>query len=485
MPHAFARLTRATSTVSLPSNGALAALSLSVLLAALGTSAASVALPALARAFGASFHAVQWVVVAYLVTVTASVVGAGRLSDALGRRRLLLAGIATFTIASLLCALAPSLPMLVAARAVQGIGASLMMALTLALVGEAVPPDRTGRALGGLGTMSAIGTALGPSLGGVLVAAVGWRAVFLVNVPLGAAAFALAAHCLARDARTRASTRRPIDAVGMALLALTLAAYSLGVTPGPGRFSSSSAASLALAMLGAALFVRRSLRVDEPLLPVATLRDGALATRLLANALVSAVVMATLVVGPFHLTRALALSPALVGLAMSVGPVVTALTGVPAGRLTDRHGAQRVSRVGLAAMTIGALATAALAGHAGVAGYVIPIAILTAGYALFQTANTAAITSSATPEVRGVIAGLLGLSRNLGLVSGASLLGALFAWASGTRDAASAPAASVAGATRITFGVVTALVVVAAWLATERRGHARREAQVLAPRVCS
>ena len=116
----------------------------------------------------------------------------GRLGDMVGRRRLLLAGLFLFTLASLLCGVAPTLRLLIVARAVQGLGAAILMALTIAFVGEIVPKAKTGSAMGLLGTMSAIGTALGPSLGGLLIAAFGWRAIFLVNVPLGALALLLA-----------------------------------------------------------------------------------------------------------------------------------------------------------------------------------------------------------------------------------------------------------------------------------------------------
>ena len=142
------------------------------------------------QAFAASFQDVQWIVLAYLLAITTLIVSVGRLGDLVGRRRLLLAGIVLFTVASLLCGVAPTLWLLIAARAAQGLGAAIMMALTMALVGETVPKARTGSAMGLLGTMSAIGTALGPSLGGVLIAGFGWRAIFLVNVPLGPAGVA-------------------------------------------------------------------------------------------------------------------------------------------------------------------------------------------------------------------------------------------------------------------------------------------------------
>ena len=176
--------------------GVLAALSLSMLLSSLGTSIANVGLPSMAYAFNASFQGVQWIVLAYLLAITTLIVSAGRLGDILGGRRLLLAGITLFTVASVLCGMAVTLGQLIAARALQGVGAAIMMALTHAFIGAAVPPSRTGSAMGLLGTMSAVGTAVGPSLGGLLLAWFDWRAIFLLNLPLGIAALVLARRYL-------------------------------------------------------------------------------------------------------------------------------------------------------------------------------------------------------------------------------------------------------------------------------------------------
>src|SRR5262245_12140513 len=141
---------------------ALTGLSLSMLMSSLGTSIANVALPTLAEAFAAPFQDVQWVVLAYLLAITSLIVSAGRLGDLAGRRRLLLGGVFLFTAASALCGVASTLGLLVAARAVQGAGAAVMMALTMAFVGDTVPKEKAGSAMGLLATMSAIGTALGP-----------------------------------------------------------------------------------------------------------------------------------------------------------------------------------------------------------------------------------------------------------------------------------------------------------------------------------
>jgi EmrB/QacA subfamily drug resistance transporter len=402
-----------------------------MLLSSLGTSIANVGLPTLAQAFSASFQEVQWVVLAYLLAITTLIVSAGRLGDIIGRRRLLLAGIFLFTAASVLCGVAPSLWMLIAARAVQGIGAAIMMALTMAFVGETVPKERTGSAMGLLGTMSAIGTALGPSLGGILIAGFGWQAIFLVNVPLGFVSFLLAYRYLPVDRTAPTTERAGFDNVGTLLLALTLAAYALAVTIGRGSFGPLNMALLLAAGVGAGIFVLAETRAASPLIRLAMFRDPVLSASLATSALVSTVMMATLVVGPFYLSRGLGLDAALVGLVLSVGPLAAALTGVPAGRIADRFGAQRMTIVGLAGIATGSCVLSILPAKLGIPGYIGPLVVMTVGYALFQTANNTAVMTDIRPDQRGVISGMLNLSRNLGLITGASVMGAVFAFAVG------------------------------------------------------
>ncbi|NRQ40218.1 MFS transporter [Nonomuraea sp. NN258] len=451
----------------------LTALSLSMLLPSLSVSIANVGLPAMAVTFGAAFNEIQWVVIAYLLAVTTLIVGAGRLGDLAGRRRLLLGGIAVFTVATLLCALAPNLPLLIAARALQGAGAACMMALTMAFVGETVPKERTGRVMGLLGTTSAVGTALGPSLGGGLIAVFGWRAIFLVGVPLGLLALTLTSRTLpgpapgpapasgsvpARDARPRR-----FDLAGAVTLAVTLGAYALAVTAEGNAFGPLTAGLLVVAAAGLAAFVVIERRVSSPLVKLSMLGDPGLAAGLTANALVSTVMMTTLVVGPFHLAGALGLAPALVGLVMSAGPAVSALAGVPAGRAADRFGARAMTVTGLCGVIGGSVALALTPVAAGVAGYVLPLVVTTAGYALFQAANNTAVMKDVPADRRGVVSGLLNLSRNLGLMTGASVMGAVFAFAAGTGELAAADPAQVARGTQVAFGA--AAVLVAAGLA--------------------
>ncbi|MCW3847008.1 MFS transporter [Sphingomonas sp. LB-2] len=446
--------------------GAIAGLSLAMLMASLATSSANAALPALAQAFAASFQAVQWIILAYLLAVTSAIVVAGQLGDRIGRRRLLLAGIAIFTTASLLCGLAPALPLLVAARGVQGLGAAIMMALAIGLVGEVVAKARMGRAMGLLGTMSAIGTTLGPSLSGVLIPLAGWQAIFLINVPLGALVLMLVGRHVLADGGTGLSGPR-IDHAGIALLLAALAAYALAMTIGHGRFGLASAALLLGAFGAGGAFLLVEARSASPLIRLSLFRDPALRTGLATNALVSTVLMATLVVGPFYLSGALGLDAAIVGMVLSAGPLVAALAGVPAGRFVDRFGAGRMSLAGLAAMTAAALALSLIPAGAGIAGYVLPIGVMTCGYAMFQAANTTAIMADAPPAQRGLVSGMLNLSRNLGLLTGASAMGAVFAFGV-AGDIATAPPEAIAAGMRTTFAVATALLALALGMAARR-----------------
>jgi len=383
--------------------GITVTLALSMLLASLGTSIANIALPTLAEAFSAPFTQVQGIVVSYLAALTVSVVIVGRLGDVYGLKRMLLAGLGLFVAASLLCGIAPSLWLLIGARALQGIGAAFLMTLSMALMRETASEAQIGRAMGLLGTVSALGTALGPSLGGVLIPATGWRGIFLVQVPLAVLALVLAFATLPRG-------------------------------------------------------------MDKEKTPPADLRaalNRGLVPNLLVNLLVAAVMMTTLVVGPFYLGLGLGLQAGLVGLVMSVGPVISIFSGVPSGRLVDAWGTQRVLAIGLAMLAAGAFLLAIVPGMIGVAGYGLAILVLTPGYQLFQAANNTSALADVPKDRRGTVSGLLSLSRNMGLIAGASVMGAVFAFGVGTEDLTHADAAAIAGGMRLTFLLAGGLMVVA------------------------
>jgi len=318
-----------------------------------------------------------------------------------------------------------------------------------------------------------MGTALGPSLGGVLIAGLGWQAIFLVNVPLGIVAWVLAHRYLPADCRGEKTGRARFDNLGTLLLAVTLVAYALAMTLGRGSFGPLNGALVLTTALGAVLFVLAEAKAASPLIRLAMFRDPGFSASLAMNALVSTVMMSTLVVGPFYLARALGLNEALVGIVMAVGPLIAILSGVPSGRAVDCWGAPSMAIVGLIAMAAGAFALSVLAAMFGVAGYVAAIVVLTPGYQLFQAANNTAVMANVHPDQRGVISGMLSLSRNLGLITGASMMGTVFALASKTPDIATAHPEAVANAMRITFAVSAVLIVVALAMAMAVASRAR------------
>lgn len=245
----------------------------------------------------------------------------------------------------------------------------------------------------------------------------------------------------------------------MLLLTLTLAAYTLAMTLGRtagGLWT--MVLLLVTAAIGVIAFVRVETRAAYPLIRLDILQRPDVGAGFAYSAAVSSVAMTTLVVGPFYLSAGLGLRPAQVGLVMSAGPIVAVLLGTPAGRWVDRHGAAVMTRRGLLGMLAGCLLLAADPISFGVPAYLFALVTLTAGYAVFQTANNTAVMASSRHDERGVVGGALGLSRNLGLISGASLMGAIFLSGAATTDPSAASPGAVAAGLRLVFLVAAALI---------------------------
>ncbi|MFN3985460.1 MAG: MFS transporter [Rhodocyclaceae bacterium] len=417
----------------------MAALAGSIVLASLGISITTVALPTLASSFSASVQQVQWVVLAYLLSLTVAIVAAGRMGDLYGNRRVLRYGLMLFTTASIVCAAAPNLGWLIAGRVAQGSAAAVLMALPMSLAKGLVARERMGGAMGLLGAMSAIGTALGPSVGGGLIDILGWRSVFVLLLVCGLGVFAIVSIGLPKDNRHATATVR-MDWAGSLWLCLALLSFALSATGGKVGLAVPVWVLLGATAIALAAFVGTEMRTAHPLVPLALLSSRALATSLTMNLIVSAVMMSTLVVGPFYLAFGLGLSELAMGMAMAVGPAVAALSGVPAGRLTDRFGTDRTLLAGLMLSTVGLICLALLPGRVGVPGYVMALVLITPGFQLFLAANSTATMTEAADAQRGMVSGLLGLSRNLGFMIGASLMPLLFAsWLGGEDVALSSP----------------------------------------------
>jgi EmrB/QacA subfamily drug resistance transporter len=450
-----------------PLGWVIIALSFATLISQLGATIANVGLPTLMHVFGVGFGEVQWVVLSYLLAVVALAVSVGRLGDIVGRKRLYLIGLACFTIASIGCGAAPTLDLLIAARAVQGLGAAVIMALTLAFVSEAVPKARAGMAMGVLGTLQSLATTLAPSFGGLLISTLGWRFLFLSSVPLGIIAFAASWRYLPEGTTLSGKRdRKEFDYVGTVILVATLATYSLAMTfaQTEGFANRRVLTLLAFVAVGVCLFVITEMRVRDPLVKLSMFGDVLLSASLIMNVLVVAVMMSTLILGPFFLSRAIGLSTRDVGFIMSIGPMVAAFAGMPAGWLVDRFGTRETMIAGLTIFTGGAFLMSMVSCENGPLAYILPIVVISVGYPLFQTPNNTAVMANVSSDQRGIVSGLLNLSRVLGLITGASLMGALFASAvGGSKNSklievvAGASPDAISTGMQITYGIATTM----------------------------
>lgn len=461
----------------------LLSVAMGIFLSTIDGSIVNVSLPTLEEAFDTSFATVQWVVVSYLLVVTSLMLGVARLADMIGKRRIYLGGMVVFTAGSLLCGLAPTIGFLIGFRALQGMGAVMMQALGMAIVTEAFPASERGRALGITGTIVSLGISIGPTLGGLLISSVGWRWIFLVNLPVGIAGLLLGRRFIP-DWRPAGGQR--FDGAGAILLFATLVCLSLGLTFGPSRGWGSPAivALLGGAAAGLAIFLLVEARLRQPMVDLRLFRDALFSISLLTGLLVF-MVIGGLFVMPFYLERVQGYNPQQVGLFLLVVPVALGITAPVAGSLSDRYGSRGISLIGLVIVAGACLSIASLKTDTSTLGYIVRMLPLGLGAGLFQSPNNSAVMGSAPRERLAVASGLLSLSRTMGQVIGISLTGALFA--SGVlavadlpagADASEAPPWAIVAGLQHAFGVaalVIALAVVLAAVAfriTWRRSHA-------------
>lgn len=465
----------------------LAGVGLSVFMFTLDGSSANVALPALATAFDAPLASVQWVVLAYLLSLTTLVLGAARLGDRIGRKRAYLAGIAIFAVGAVACAMASTIGALIAARALQGVGAVFLSALSGAIVAQTFPAEERGRALGVVGALVFGGLALGPTVGGFVLGAFGWRGVFLASLPLALLALAVVARVIPDLPPTPRGG--PFDWPGAITLGVSFGALALGLTLAQSRGFAAAAVLglLAAAAGGLAAFVGLQKRAAAPLVDLGLLRRPAIGLGLLLALLVYLVLSGSTLLLPFYLATVMHYPPAKMGLLMAASPLVGMLAGPLGGALADRFGPRRLTLVATVALALGCASLATLDPAQGAWGYVLRTLPFGLAIGLFNTANNSAVLNAARPAELGIVSGLLSLARTLGQSAGVPLAGAAFAalalGAGGGVDPAALlrlPEAQLARAMRHAFAGVTLLALVDVALAVRLlRVERRREAKVV------
>lgn len=399
---------------------------LTVLMGTLDMSIVNVSLPTLVESLHTTFAAVEWVVVSYILTMASMLLTVARLGDIHGTKKIFIAGQVIFTLASVACGLSPNAGFLIACRTVQGLGASMTQALGVAIVAEAVPPSKFGRAVGLIGATVSFGMSAGPTFGGMLIGLAGWRSIFLVNLPVGAAAIAFLTRYRPPALEHRGPQR--FDLIGAGLMFVALCTYCMGMTHGQtmGFATAPTIALLAVALVGFVAFLMVENRVPQPMVDMKMLKNPLFSLSLVMGFMVFMANGGAFIV-PFYLQLAKGLGPEQVGLLMMTIPGCMGLIAPVSGIISDRHGPRIISICGLVLTIAGALSLSTLSASTPWWGFVIRAAPLGLGFGLFQPPNNAAIMAEAPPRHRGVASGLLNLARTFGQTTGLPLAAVLFA----------------------------------------------------------
>lgn len=403
---------------------AIASVLAAMVLVVLDASNTNVALPTIARSLHVTPATSVWVITAYQTALLMALLPCAALGESLGYRRVFTVGVALFTGASLLCALAPSLPWLVAARFLQGLGGAAVMALGVALLRVVVAHRQLGTAIGWNALAVALSSAAGPAIGAVVLSAANWHWLFIVDLPMGVIVL-LASRALPDVG----GTARPLDLFSVALNAGTFASLVIGAELLPSR-PALAAVLLATAALELVTLVRREMPKEAPLIPLDLLRADSFRFSVIASACCFAGQTASMVALPFYLQHELGQNTLTTGLYMTVWPLTVAMAAPFAGRLADRLSTAWLSAAGGLCLATG-LGVAALWPLKGDPLLLIPLTTLCGlGFSLFNVANNRNMFLSAPNERSGAAGGMQGTARLFGQTAGAVIMTLLFTIAS-------------------------------------------------------
>jgi len=398
------------------------AVSVGVFMATLDGSIVNVALPSIRKSFGASIPSVELVVSAYLLVTSAGLLAAGRLGDVLGRRRVYAGGLLLFTLGSGLCGFAWSLPVLVAARAVQALGATAMMSMGAAIVTSIFPSERRGRALGAVSSVVAAGLTAGAPLGAAILSFFPWSAIFLVNLPVGVAGAIWASRVLPPDLpEPGASFDWPGAAWFGAALASAIGALEVAPHSLPWAI-----ALLGVAAAAALLLWRAERGAPSPLVDPELFGDRTVTLGLLAALLSYAALFHQTLLSPFFLSEVKGFGAAGLGAVLTVVPIALMVTSPIAGWLSDRYGPRGPQVLGGAMLAAGLFSLSLADGSSSMVSIVARLALEGAGMGFFQPPNNSAVMGALPRAKLGSGGGMLATSRNVGMVVGVALGGALF-----------------------------------------------------------
>ena len=441
-------------------------------MAALDGSVVNVALPIIGRTTHSAISTVEWVILVYYIVISASLLVFGRLADIHGKRVIYMAGQLGFVFGSLCCALAGSIGFLIAARAIQAVGAAMIFALSPAILISAFPANERGRALGLQATLTYLGLAIGPGLGGILTQHFGWPAIFYINLPIGLGMWFMANKTLPPGEK---SEGQPFDPVGALSLAVALSALLLVLSKGGDwGWGNPPIAGLAVLAAGAGfVFVRTERRSAHPALDFGLFRDRRFTASVLAAYLCYLSMAAVSFLLPFYLLSAAGYSASRAGAVLMAVPLVMIGVTGPSGIFSDKVGVRLPATIGMAVMAAGLFLLGGLRPEHGAGHIAACLAVVGVGVGMFTAPNNSAIMGSVPKNRQGVAGALLAAARTVGFASGVAIAGLIYTTVLGGRHDSAAPE-DIARAVRAGMRII-ALFALAGAACSLLRGTRRSE----------
>ncbi|MCU6479545.1 MULTISPECIES: DHA2 family efflux MFS transporter permease subunit [Arthrobacter] len=435
----------------------------------LDASIVTLAIPSIKTDMNASLAQVEWVALIYLLVLVGSISAIGRLADMLGRKLLYTYGFGLFTLASLGCALAPDITWLLVARAIQAVGAAMLQANSVALIRTSMPAGKLGKAIGLQGAAQAVGLAMGPSVGGLLVGAGGWRWVFYVNIPAGIIGLVLGWFLLPRTHVKAPKVR--LDWAGLLLLMPATGALLLALSEASrlGFANPLVAALLSASLVLFTAFVLWERRAPHPLVDMGLFRAGTFSRGITTGLLSYLVLFGVLFVTPLYLEAAHSMPPVQAGLLLTILPIGLALIAPVAGTLADRLGARVPTTVGMALAAASLAVLAFSGGNLWLAGSAL--GGIGVGLGLFTPANNATVAAAGHTHQAGMVSGVMNMTRGVGTSLGVAFGAVLYVLASGTATTGGRAPASTAGF-ELAITVFAATALLAAILAVSGKRQA-------------
>lgn len=389
-------------------------------MATLDGSIVNVALPDMSAKLSVNMAAIEWVVTSFLITIAATILIFGRLGDIKGKTKIFRFGVVLFTLGSLLCGFTNSLPVLVAARVIQAVGAAATMATSQGIITQVFPPNERGRALGILGTFVALGAMAGPPLGGMIVSAMSWKYIFLINVPIGIVVFILTIKVFPKS-NTVLNEKLDVKGAFLFTVAIVLLFGALVQGQTIGYDNPTMISAFVIAIIAFVVFIIVEGKMELPLLQLKIFKNSLFSISIICAFTSFIAISASNIILPFYFQDTLKLSPASTGFYMMVSPIVLAVVAPFSGYLSDKIGSEILTLIGLSLTSLGLLLISTLNEKSSIIMLMMYIVIMTIGNGMFQSPNNSLIMSTVSKDKLGIAGSVNALIRNLGFVMGTSL----------------------------------------------------------------